>query len=336
MSELRTDFKDEILQEGETHRVYDIKRKGTDEIVESDIYLEKAYTPLQEGNEFGAKEVNEIHGRLNGLAPQSLTINSDFQINQRGKAEYNESKDGSYTLDMWKTRQGNYSNAIKIVPKKGGGITVTLPSAGISAGINQFLPYEDTDLGKKFTAVVSIDKVPYPFTFELSTSANKTNIKKGVEFSCSYNNDLKCIEYRLYFTNNSEHNIQNIPFDVDYCDLFPGEIAYEHQKEDYATALMRCREKIRKCNLIGYLRFDYGTEGVFVCVFEKAFDKTPVILNITVTYYPKGGTTQSKTIEIPSATLILNDLFQFKMNKSDFPTGVNCILVRCIASIEPL
>lgn len=104
MSELRTDFKDEILQEGETHRVYNIKRKGTDEVVESEVYLEKAYEALQEGDEFGAKDVNEIHVRLNGLASMNLLINSFFQnyiINQRGLASYSADKTNKYTIDRW-------------------------------------------------------------------------------------------------------------------------------------------------------------------------------------------------------------------------------------------
>lgn len=67
MSELKTDFKDEILQEGELHRVYNIKRKGTDEVVESEIYLEKAYDPQQEGDEFGAKYINETNRLLNDI-----------------------------------------------------------------------------------------------------------------------------------------------------------------------------------------------------------------------------------------------------------------------------
>ena len=98
MSELRTDFKDEILQEGETHRVYNIKRKGTDEVVESEVYLEKAYEALQEGDEFGAKDVNEIHVRLNGLASMNLLINSDFRnpVNQRGKTSYAITNKGTY------------------------------------------------------------------------------------------------------------------------------------------------------------------------------------------------------------------------------------------------
>lgn len=103
MSKLRTDFKDEILQEGETHRVYNIKRKGTDEVVESEVYLEKAYEALQEGDEFGAKDVNEIHVRLNGLASMNLLINSDFRnpINQRGETSYTSSNVNKYTIDRW-------------------------------------------------------------------------------------------------------------------------------------------------------------------------------------------------------------------------------------------
>lgn len=106
MSELRTDFKDEILREGETHRVYNIKRKGTDEVVESEVYLEKAYEALQEGDEFGAKDVNEIHVRLNSLASMNLLINSDFRnpVNQRAQTSY--SGKNIYTIDRWRMYNG--------------------------------------------------------------------------------------------------------------------------------------------------------------------------------------------------------------------------------------
>ena len=274
----------------------------------------------------------------------NLLVNGDFQINQRGKAEYNESKDGSYTVDMWKTRQGNYSNAIKIVPKKGGGITVTLPSAGINAGINQFLPYEDIDLGKKFTAVVSIDKVPYPFTFELSTSPNKTNIKEGVELSCSYNDDLKCIEYRLYFANNSEHNIQNIPFDVDYCDLFPGEIAYKHQEEDNVTALMRCKDFYRKEWFMGVLTHDYNDpKGAYL--FEIALPgmaKKDIVVNVlTAYYYNTDDGSQNTKVDVLAKEFRkygggTNEILWVKLgNKVKTPTakGANILLE---LSVEPL
>lgn len=118
MSELRTDFKDEILQEGETHRVYNIKRKGTDEVVESEVYLEKAYEALQEGDEFGAKDVNEIHVRLNGLASMNLFINGDFRVWQRGKTISNV--DGAkYTADRW---QWNNSVSGGIIVAKVDGI----------------------------------------------------------------------------------------------------------------------------------------------------------------------------------------------------------------------
>lgn len=118
MSELRTDFKDEILQEGETHRVYNIKRKGTDEVVESEVYLEKAYEALQEGDEFGAKDVNEIHVRLNGLASMNLFINGDFRVWQRGETISNV--DGAkYTADRW---QWNNSVSGGIIVAKVDGI----------------------------------------------------------------------------------------------------------------------------------------------------------------------------------------------------------------------
>lgn len=152
MSELRTDFKDEILQEGEEHRVYNIKRKGTDEVVESEVYLEKAYEALQEGDEFGAKDVNEIHVRLNGLASMNLLINSDFRnpINQRGATSYTVEYTGTYqyTIDRWCTIWSE--NTVSVVD---GGVQLEKRGA-----IIQRLEHK-LEAGKKYTLSWSIDGV---------------------------------------------------------------------------------------------------------------------------------------------------------------------------------
>lgn len=69
---LKTDFKDEILQEGEEHRRYNIKRSGTDDVVESDVYLERADTPQQVGDDFSAGTLNQMTTILNKVVTDGI------------------------------------------------------------------------------------------------------------------------------------------------------------------------------------------------------------------------------------------------------------------------
>ena len=245
MSELRTDFKDEILQEGEEHRIYNIKRKDTNEEVESNIYLEKAYTPLQEGNEFGAKEVNEIHGRLNGLAPQNLLINGDFKINQRGQSSYNYSTNGKYGLDCWMNRQGSYSNALIVEQLNGGGVKLTFPTTA-GGGLRQYIKNVTPKVGEKYTTSFMLDGTIYSGTTTLmkqSESGYEHVIKNDIfTLELYYDDTNDCIVWSLWMNNGTA----NTSHEIKYADLFEGSIAYPHVEEDDATALMRCREKIRK------------------------------------------------------------------------------------------
>lgn len=61
---LKTDFKDEILQQGKLNREYDlVKEDGT--IIESKVHLVRKDTPLQVGDNYGAKEINELNSEVN-------------------------------------------------------------------------------------------------------------------------------------------------------------------------------------------------------------------------------------------------------------------------------
>ena len=69
---LKTDFKDEILQEGEEHRRYNIKRSDTNEVVENDVYLERADTPQQVGDDFSAGDLNQMTTILNKVVSDGI------------------------------------------------------------------------------------------------------------------------------------------------------------------------------------------------------------------------------------------------------------------------
>lgn len=62
---LKTDYKDEILRDGEDRRYNLVDENGR--VVYSNIKLDKAYTPQQEGDEFNAQDVNNITQQINEL-----------------------------------------------------------------------------------------------------------------------------------------------------------------------------------------------------------------------------------------------------------------------------
>lgn len=172
-----------------------------------------------------------------------LNINSDFQVNQRGESEYNPSKAGTYTLDTWYTRQGNYANAIKI-SQVANGMKVVLPSTAISAGLRQRTYCDNSWIGKKARFLISINDVEYDKIMNITTEDTGIMITNDISFSCSYDNTNMCIEIRFFFSNTSDNDITNVPFIINYCAIYPSTYTGQHHKEDYASALMRCQRYI--------------------------------------------------------------------------------------------
>lgn len=213
---LKTDYKDEILRDGEDRRYNLVDENGR--VVYSNIKLDKAYTPQQEGDEFNAQDVNNITKSINQLSPPNLLINGDFQVNQRGQSNY--TCDGTkrvYGVDMW-----SFSKADTFMRIVENGIETNAP---ISQMFNKLKS------GVKYTVVCSIDNV-----------IHTKSIVGG-----TYDTDTS--QTIMYLTFNDVERILITPNDtqtINYIDLFEGEIVYKHQKEDYAIALTRCQRYVWK------------------------------------------------------------------------------------------
>ena len=270
MSELRTDFKDEILQEGEEHRIYSIKRKGTDEIVESDIYLEKAYTPLQEGDEFGAKEVNEINGRLNGLAPQNLLVNGDFKCWQRGTSFTDDYGYAAiYTADMWQISStgGKTCSAVKV----DNGIKIY---GQTESRLSQFIPYEYDDLGVASFSFVIDGKLNIHENVSISEELVGLENNNKRQIAIRYYPDKKAILLQFTLKDNQEH-----VFTYVRCDR--GKIAYPHVPEDEAIASYRCKRYIQWLK-IPQRKTYYSTNFHSGENFEVEMIDTPTVIHSDV------------------------------------------------------
>lgn len=61
---IKQDYKNEILPEGMTYRTYNVV--GEDGIpIHQNVHFEKAYIPLQVGDNFGAQQINEMAETVN-------------------------------------------------------------------------------------------------------------------------------------------------------------------------------------------------------------------------------------------------------------------------------
>lgn len=70
---LKTNFKDEILQEGETYRRYNIKNQEGSTVY-ANVHLERADTPQQVGDEFGSGTLNTMTTILNKVVEKGLFL----------------------------------------------------------------------------------------------------------------------------------------------------------------------------------------------------------------------------------------------------------------------
>lgn len=75
---LKTDFKDEILSSSQPYRTYNIvDSKGT--TLYNNVRINKAYTPQQEGDEFGAKHINETNKAINNIVDIIYPVGAIFE-----------------------------------------------------------------------------------------------------------------------------------------------------------------------------------------------------------------------------------------------------------------
>lgn len=64
-ADLKTTYKDEVLQEGETYRKYNIVKD--DQVIQQGVHLEPAYTPKQPGDSYGALDINQLNTIVNHM-----------------------------------------------------------------------------------------------------------------------------------------------------------------------------------------------------------------------------------------------------------------------------
>lgn len=188
--------------------------------------------------------------------PIQLLINNDFQINQRGRTVYDN--DG-YTLDMWYFYKSLGGKQGSITIKPDGSINVKNTSSNW-VGLSQRI--SDEYRGKTVTLVIKVKNCKRASEvgnssasindYALNVRITEADTIQGIIGEASYG-VIKIDEDGVYYA------VCNIPSsatysmlkfailvagecDIEYVDLFEGDITYQHQKENYAIAFIRCQE----------------------------------------------------------------------------------------------
>lgn len=219
--------------------------------------------------------IESIEPMFNVLAPladlqpsfykQNMLINGDFQCNQRGKKTYDITGIAKYTVDMWRA----FEVSVKVLNE---GVELTGTSEEEQGYFTQFI-----QLGKlkttTYTISAMVDGKICTFTLAPGGTAKEKDFGKfkiSVLTSSKWDNDLND------YNNKLKINICPVgtnTFTVSYIDVFEGDIAYPHVKEDYATALMRCEMYIKKKGYTAPIYSIYSpSAGEYAYEFVVCFD----------------------------------------------------------------
>lgn len=172
------------------------------------------------------------------LHKTNLSINPDFQVNQRGQTIYNPPQLTTgfyYTVDMWCVYLNN--NDFDILEVVENGIKMK-NSTQITQRRKGYLK------AGTYTLVSKINGVVKEYTF--TTNGIDTSVDKDV-FSFVQGSGIW--RFGLINLKYNDH--------IEYIDLWEGNIAYPHVKEAYTIALMRCLPKVER------LKFGVTSSGSY-------------------------------------------------------------------------
>lgn len=210
-----------------------------------------------------------------GFYKQNMLINGDFQCNQRGEDEYNVTGDAvKYTVDMWRAFKVKVSVLTEGVKVKGtdenaqGYFTQFIQLGGL-----QSIPY---------TISAMVDDRLCTFTETPGASAKEKifgTFKISMLTTSVWDNDLNG------YNNKLKINICPVgtnEITIKYIDVFEGNVAFSHKKEDYATALMRCEKYIKKKGYISPI-YNYSfRDGIYTYEIALCLDRMANKFNASV------------------------------------------------------
>ena len=204
---------------------------------------------------------------LSDLQPKQLLINPDFQVWQRGENLSITDLSGSggvyYHVDMWCTY--NNDNSFKISKVENG-------AKVICTGRHTIMQRFDSPLkvGEKYILLAKVEG-----------EIIKLNIIGGTYSSPNAEDPKTSLFYRKISSGKEEIGIylkENFNGIIEYINLWEGDIAYPHVREDEAIALMRCYPKVERAKFTVTATGAYFMNG-FSYKFPK--DSNP---NVNILY----------------------------------------------------
>ena len=261
--------------------------------------------PIPEGYELVEEQFSALTDANNELilqapltAPPNSVINSDFLSWQRGTVfNYQTSSisANTYMPDCWYIADGSKNFILSQVPK---GAHVEVYGEQSYFQITQLIG--GYSAGDVVTMVVGIANHGNQFSMQQRIGNSGSNNKS---ITIAPGNNVFTLTYTLQlsdFDSNSNFAIQ--PFfgycgidyancTINYIRLYPGSIAYNGYREDYATALMRCLPYV---NLITYELTNYAATNSFA--IRQSINIPNMIAKPTVTVISEGTQTNIDNI----------------------------------------
>lgn len=281
-------------------------------------------TPVQAVTESSLRSASEINvptvkAVLDGLHYPNLLINGDFQINQRGQSDYTIQNSWQYTVDMWRMIGYGHlqlkSNCIRFYA-----------SGSTSIQFNQRITLNKS----KYTCILKIVNIKGAFKLKVvGETTTETLITSTGIYSALHNNNITDITLE-----STTSQVEGDYIDIEYIDLFEGDIAYPHVKEDYEIALTRCVTNVLKGYGIGSRKFVYANGQVlFQCIFPCKFKTTPNVSVVSVKYTDTAGSL--KTVNANNIS-VETSVFVFRADVSNIAISGGNVYVEYLATCEPL
>lgn len=222
----------------------------------------------------GYKEVTPPFSNPNQL------INGDFQINQKGQIEYSVTNGDLFTLDRWRIIG---ANATAKLTKLDNGVRLQNADTG-SVVLTQRIYIEKVS---NYTIVINAKNVVGNVVaeiYDMGSGYKIQNLKNGRNVIKLTNQSLKDITPTIVGAGSIE---------IEYVDLYEGDIAYQHIKEDPAIALLRCIPYYQVININTPIRYEYGNEAnKYEYLLEPTFKKMrtiPTVVKCIYNYYDTAG-----------------------------------------------
>lgn len=264
MKRFKTDYKDEVPKDGK--RLYNAVDDKTNAIINKDIRLVRSNTNIQEGDTFGAMELNDIGKHLNGVSNENLLINGDFQVWQSGTT-FKPNLAGQYTADEWHTIQG--TGLLADISKIENGLRfVNKTTQG--AGISQYREMTADCVGNNYTLTVQINGKITSFTSTLKTSKSEF-VSPDFNLAFLYDTVRKVVTVDIWFKTVKS-------FDISYIKFEHSEFATPNVPRPYAKELALCERyyySIKKQFSTFANVTSYG--GSLVFLIHKCFRIAPTV-----------------------------------------------------------